>query len=85
MTVDIRRADQRFHTNIDWLDSRHSFSFGPHYDPANTHFGVLLVSNDDVVKAGTGLRDASAPRHGDRHVGARRARWSTRTPPATRA
>jgi redox-sensitive bicupin YhaK (pirin superfamily) len=55
MTVDIRRADQRFHTSIDWLDSRHSFSFGPYYDPANTHFGVLLVSNDDVVKAGTGF------------------------------
>jgi redox-sensitive bicupin YhaK (pirin superfamily) len=55
MTVDIRRADRRFHTKIDWLDSRHSFSFGPHYDPANTHFGVLMVSNDDVVKAGTGF------------------------------
>ena len=55
MTADIRRADRRFHTNIDWLDSRHSFSFGPHYDPANTHFGVLMVSNDDVVKAGTGF------------------------------
>jgi len=55
MTVDLRRADQRFHTNIDWLDSHHSFSFGPHYDPANTHFGVLMVSNDDVVRAGTGF------------------------------
>ena len=55
MTVDVRRADQRFHTNIDWLDSHHTFSFGPHYDPANTHFGVLMVSNDDVVKAGSGF------------------------------
>ncbi len=55
MTADVRRADQRFQTSIDWLDSRHSFSFGPHYDPANTHFGVLMVSNDDVVKAGTGF------------------------------
>ena len=55
MTVDIRRADERFHTNVNWLDSQHSFSFGPHYDPANTHFGVLMVSNDDVVKAGKGF------------------------------
>jgi len=55
MTVDVRRAGQRFTTNIGWLDSRHSFSFGPHYDPANTHFGVLMVSNDDVVKAATGF------------------------------
>jgi hypothetical protein len=54
-SVVVHRAGDRAHTRIDWLDSRHSFSFGPHYDPANTHFGVLLVSNDDVVKAGTGF------------------------------
>ncbi|WP_214370176.1 pirin family protein [Pseudonocardia sp. H11422] len=54
-SIDIRRADDRPHTGIGWLDSRHSFSFGHHYDPANTHFGLLLVSNDDVVRAGTGF------------------------------
>ncbi|MEJ3657550.1 pirin family protein [Actinomycetes bacterium KLBMP 9759] len=54
-SVDVRRAAERFHTEIDWLDSRHSFSFGQHYDPSNTHFGLLLVSNDDVVRAGTGF------------------------------
>ncbi len=53
--VDVRRAGERFHTAGSWLDSRHSFSFGRHYDPGNTHFGLLLVSNDDVVKAGTGF------------------------------
>jgi quercetin 2,3-dioxygenase len=53
--VDVRRADTRPHTGISWLDSHHSFSFGRHYDPANTHFGLLLVSNDDVVKAGSGF------------------------------
>ena len=53
--VDVRRADQRKHTNLDWLDSWHCFSFGRHYDPANTHFGLLLVSNDDVVKPGMGF------------------------------
>jgi quercetin 2,3-dioxygenase len=41
--------------NTDWLDSRHSFSFGSHYEPDNTHFGSLLVSNDDRVRAGTGF------------------------------
>ena len=71
-TVDVRRAADRFATKIDWLDSKHSFSFGHHYDRANTHFGLLLVNNDDVVDAGTGLRDAPAPRHGDRHLGAAR-------------
>lgn len=54
-TLDIRRADERFATRLDWLDSKHSFSFGPHYDPANTGFGLLLVNNDDVVRGGTGF------------------------------
>ena len=51
----MRRAADRFSTRMDWLDSRHSFSFGPHYDPSNTHFGLLLVSNDDVVAPGGGF------------------------------
>ena len=53
--VDLRRAADRFSTDVGWLDSAHSFSFGPHYDPSNTHFGLLLVSNDDVVAPGTGF------------------------------
>jgi quercetin 2,3-dioxygenase len=55
MSIDIRRAGDRFWTKIGWLDSHHSFSFGQHYDQANTHFGLLLVSNDDVVAPGTGF------------------------------
>src|SRR5690349_10572991 len=54
-TIDIRRADSRPHTQIDWLDSRHSFSFGSHHDPANTGHGLLLVSNDDRVRGGAGF------------------------------
>ncbi|HET6909094.1 MAG TPA: pirin family protein [Mycobacteriales bacterium] len=53
--VDVRRAESRFRTRIDWLDSKHSFSFGSHYDPHNTHHGLLLVNNDDVVAPGTGF------------------------------
>jgi quercetin 2,3-dioxygenase len=53
--IDIRRAHTRAHTEIGWLDSWHSFSFGRHYDPANTHHGLLLVSNDDRVAPGTGF------------------------------
>ena len=51
----IQRSSDRFTTQVPWLDSHHCFSFGPHYDPANTHFGLLLVSNDDVVAPGTGF------------------------------
>jgi redox-sensitive bicupin YhaK (pirin superfamily) len=53
--VDVRRATDRFHTKIDWLDSWHTFSFSNHYDPRNTHHGLLLVHNDDVVAPGNGF------------------------------
>jgi quercetin 2,3-dioxygenase len=53
--VDVRRAADRFATRISWLDSKHSFSFGRHYDPGNTAHGLLLVNNDDVVTAGSGF------------------------------
>ncbi len=51
----IRRATDRFRTRTDWLDSRHSFSYGAHYDPAEVGFGALLAHNEDVVEAGTGF------------------------------
>ena len=53
--VEIRRAADRAVTTTSWLNSRHSFSFGDHYDPGNTHHGVLLVSNDDIVAAAAGF------------------------------
>ena len=55
MTVDLRPAAGRFHTQLDWLDSWHSFSFGPHHDPTNTGHGLLVVNNDDVVRGGGGF------------------------------
>src|ERR1700722_2232180 len=54
-SVDVRRADDRAKTKISWLDSKHWCSFGGHYDPDNTHHGLLLVNNDDIVKPGTGF------------------------------
>ena len=30
--ITIRRSDERGHTKIGWLDSRHSFSFGHYHD-----------------------------------------------------
>jgi redox-sensitive bicupin YhaK (pirin superfamily) len=53
--IDIRRADDRFKTKIGWLDSKHSFSFSRHWDPDNTHHGLLLVNNDDIVLPGAGF------------------------------
>ena len=54
-TVDIRRAADRDQSTFGWLDSKHSFSFGDHDDRANTHHGLLLVNNDDIVDPGTGF------------------------------
>jgi quercetin 2,3-dioxygenase len=53
--IDVRRAADRAATKISWLDSKHSFSFGSSYDPANTHHGLLLVNNDDTVDPGAGF------------------------------
>ena len=53
--VDVRKAEDRFKTRLSWLDSKHSFSFSSHYDPHNTHHGLLLVNNDDIVTPGRGF------------------------------
>ena len=53
--IDIRRADARGHTQLSWLDSRHTFSFGDYYDPAHMGFRALRVINDDRVAPGAGF------------------------------
>lgn len=54
-TLDIRSASSRYTTDIGWLQSEHSFSFGPHQDAANNGHGLLIVSNDDRVAPGGGF------------------------------
>ena len=53
--IDVRPSESRFHTRIGWLDSRHSFSFGEHFDPENVGHGQLLVLNDDRVAPASGF------------------------------
>jgi quercetin 2,3-dioxygenase len=53
--VNIRRGAERGRTNWEWLDSRHSFSFGEYVDPANMGFRTLRVINDDRVAPGAGF------------------------------
>jgi redox-sensitive bicupin YhaK (pirin superfamily) len=57
--ITYRPAAERGQTKIDWLDSRHTFSFGDYYDPTNVGFRVLRVINDDRVAPGAGF-----PTHG---------------------
>lgn len=52
--IDVRRAADRFTTRTDRLTSRHSFSFGAYYDPANVGHALLVAHNDDVVAVGAG-------------------------------
>lgn len=51
----LRKSADRGRTQLDWLDSRHSFSFGDYRDPAHESFGALRVINEDVVAGGGGF------------------------------
>lgn len=54
--IDVRRSGDRSETNLSWLRGRHSFWVGGQpYDPDNTHHGLLLVHNEDVIRPGTGF------------------------------
>jgi len=50
-----RRANERGLTELRWLRSRHTFSFGEYFDPAYVAFRSLRVFNEDVVDPGQGF------------------------------
>ncbi len=51
----IHDRNARGTTQIGWLDSRHTFSFGNFYDPDRIGFRSLRVINDDRVAPGAGF------------------------------
>jgi len=53
--ISVRKAIDRGRTNIDWLKSRHTFSFGEYYDPKEQGFSDLRVINEDWVAPGAGF------------------------------
>lgn len=76
--IEIRRAGERGRTQIGWLDSAHSFSFGRYHDPHRMGYRSLRVINDDHIAEGAGFGEhghdnmeiiswmiAGALRHGD--------------------
>jgi redox-sensitive bicupin YhaK (pirin superfamily) len=54
-SLSLRSAQARGQTELGWLHSRHTFSFGEYYDAGQRGFRSLRVINDDVVEPGQGF------------------------------
>ena len=54
-TLERRPAASRGRTQLGWLDSWHSFSFGGYHDPQRMGWGNLRVINEDRIAPGTGF------------------------------
>ena len=61
--IEVRRSASRFVTRADGILTRHSFSFGEHYDATNVGFGILVAHNDESIGPGAGYAE-----HSHRHV-----------------
>lgn len=55
--VDVQRAGERYPGGdpAAGIESRHAFSFGPHYDPDNLRFGALIACNEERLAPGAGF------------------------------
>ncbi|WP_199741539.1 pirin family protein [Legionella septentrionalis] len=53
--IQIRKSDDRGISQMDWLNSLHTFSFAQYRDPKFMRFGDLRVINEDIVQPGMGF------------------------------
>lgn len=65
MSLELQRAADRYVTREEGRTTRHSFSFGRYYDPANLGFATMIALNDEYLPPGTGY---AAHRHSDTEI-----------------
>ena len=53
--IKIRKSQERFRSNREWLNSMHSFSFAEHRDPKWDNFGNIRVINEDIISPNSGF------------------------------
>lgn len=53
--MNIMKSHERGHTELNWLQSHHSFSFGDYHNPQAMGVGPLRVINDDLIGPGGGF------------------------------
>ncbi|CAL9446492.1 Putative quercetin 2,3-dioxygenase [Streptomyces sp. enrichment culture] len=55
--MDVRRAHERYQGGdpAAGIETRHAFSFGPHYDPGNLRFGAVVACNEERLAPGAGF------------------------------
>lgn len=63
LSVELHPGKDRGQTELGWLHSKHSFSFGQYQDPRKMNFRSLRVINDDIVEPGAGFGE-----HGHRDM-----------------
>ncbi len=54
LRVDVQRSAERFLTETATATTRHSFSYGTHYDPDNIAFGPIIAINEEWVHPAAG-------------------------------